>query len=128
MIVLDTHAWIWSVSGSEQLSRTAEKQISQSSVIGISAISCWEIAMLVSRNRLGLNQDVMDWIETALTLPKTRLLSLDPKIMVYSTRLPGDFHGDPADRFIASTCLVHGADLVSKDKKLLKWPHLNVLW
>ncbi len=84
--------------------------------------------MLVSRDRLGLNQDVIDWIETALTLPKIRFLPLDPKTLVYSTRLPGDFHGDPADRFIASSCLVHRADLISKDQKLLKWPHLKVIW
>ncbi len=128
MIVLDTHTWIWWVNESDKLSKRASNQITQASVIGISAISCWEVAMLVSKNRLGLNQDVMDWVETALTLPKVRFLPLDPKTLVYSTRLPGDFYGDPADRFIASTCLAHQANLISKDQKLLNWPHLKVIW
>ncbi len=128
MIVLDTHAWIWSASESTLLSKQAAREIDQAAEIGISAISCWEVAMLVSHNRLALNQDVMDWIKTALSLPKVRFLPLDPKTMVYSTRLPGDFHGDPADRFIAATCLIHGADLVSKDRKLQKWQHVKTIW
>lgn len=128
MIVLDTHAWIWYVNESGQLSDRAVERISESAAIGVCAISCWEVAMLVSHNRLALKQDVQYWIETALELPKIRFLPLEPRIMVMSTRLPGDFHGDPADRLIVSTCLFHVADLVTKDRKIQEWPHLNAVW
>ncbi len=128
MIVLDTHAWIWWVNESEQLSKKATEAINSATTLGICAISCWEIAMLVAKDRLGLNQNVMDWINLALTRPKTKLLTLDPRVLVTSTQLPGDFHGDPADRFIAASCLIHKAPLITKDKQIKNWPHLKVIW
>jgi PIN domain nuclease of toxin-antitoxin system len=128
MIVLDTHAWIGWVNESEQLSKKAAEAIHSASTLGICAISCWEIAMLVVKNRLRLNQEVMGWIDLALKRPKTRLLTLEPKIRVTSTQLPGDFHGDPADRFIAASYLIHKATLITKDKQISDWPHLKAIW
>jgi PIN domain nuclease of toxin-antitoxin system len=51
MIVLDTHIWIWWVHGDKQLSKSQTEvlQASEENVIGVSAISCWEIAKLVER-------------------------------------------------------------------------------
>ncbi|MFT5589011.1 MAG: PIN domain nuclease of toxin-antitoxin system [Bradyrhizobium sp.] len=54
MIVLDTHTLIWWVTGDEMLSDQAKKTIeSEMSLPGgqiiISAISAWEIAMLVEK-------------------------------------------------------------------------------
>ncbi|MFN6069393.1 MAG: type II toxin-antitoxin system VapC family toxin, partial [Pseudanabaena sp.] len=56
MIVLDTHIWIWWVHGDPKLSQTAKIAIEshESLAIGISVISCWEIAKLVEYNRLTL--------------------------------------------------------------------------
>ena len=70
MIVLDTHAWIWWVGESPDLSRRAKQAIAKADEIGVHAISCWEVAMLVSRKRLGLSMDVDDWIGEALRYPK----------------------------------------------------------
>jgi len=47
---------------------------------------------------------------------------------VLSTRLPGDFHGDPSDRLIVASSLVHKAPLVSKDEKIQSWQYLQVIW
>ena len=98
------------------------------SIIGIPAISCWEIAMLVSKNRIGLSMDVQILIDLAFQHPKTQLLPLSPEIAVLSTRLPGDFHGDPADRLIVASCLVHKTPLISKDEKIQKWGYLPIIW
>lgn len=121
MIILDTHAWIWWTNESTKLAARAKETIEQSDSIGISAISCWELAMLVAKGRLGLSMDVQVWIELALQRPKIILLPLTPEIAVLSTRLPGDFHGDPADRLIVASSLVHKAALVSKDEKPHKY-------
>ncbi len=49
MIVLDTHVWVWWVHGDERLTETQAEVIetNETNVIGVSAISCWEIAKLV---------------------------------------------------------------------------------
>jgi PIN domain nuclease of toxin-antitoxin system len=52
VIVLDTHALVWWVSGDPTLSKKAKNVIDRESAGGeiiISAISAWEIAMLVER-------------------------------------------------------------------------------
>ena len=128
MIILDTHAWLWWTNESTNLSTIAYKAIQEIDVIGIPAISCWEVAMLVSKSRIGLSMDVEIWLDFALQRPKVKLLPLIPEIAVLSTRLPGDFHGDPADRLIVASSLTHQAALISKDQKIHKWGYLQVIW
>jgi PIN domain nuclease of toxin-antitoxin system len=84
--------------------------------------------MLVSKNRIGLSMDVQIWLNLALQHPKIQLLPLTPEIAVLSTRLPGTFHGDPADRLIVSSSLVYKALLLSKDEKIQQWGYIRVIW
>ncbi|MBE9195555.1 MULTISPECIES: type II toxin-antitoxin system VapC family toxin [Synechocystis] len=128
MIVLDTHAWFWWLAESPEISRTALDFIQSSDVVGIPAISCWELAMLVSKERIQLSMDVQVWMDLAFQHPKVTLLPLTSEIAVLSTRLPGEFHGDPADRLIVATCLVNKSYLVTKDKKITSWNYLPVIW
>ena len=55
MIILDTHIWIWWIHDASLLSQKQIDEIKQSEtdIIGVSAISCWEIAKLVEYKRLG---------------------------------------------------------------------------
>jgi len=84
--------------------------------------------MLVEKKRLGLTLDVQVWIDLALQRPGVELLPLTPEVAVLSTRLPGDFHGDPADRLIVASSLSWNAPLVTKDKKILDWGFSTVCW
>jgi len=65
----------------------------------------------------------MDWVEDALSAPglSLSLIPLTPEIAIKSTRLPGNFHGDPADRILAATTQVMNAVLVTCDRKLLDY-------
>jgi len=62
MILLDTHAWLWWATQSKKLSPKAKKLIDKSDEIGVSVISCWEVAMLVEKGRLGFSIDLQEWI------------------------------------------------------------------
>lgn len=129
MIILDTHAWFfWVNDNPDLLSKPALEAIESEGTLGVSIISCWEIAMLVLKERLKLNLDVLNWIEQALKYPGIKSLPIDPQIAVLSTRLPGAFHGDPADRLIVATCMKHQAPLVSKDKQIQNWGNIHVIW
>ncbi len=128
MIILDTHAWVWWLTEDSKLSVKSTEAIENNSIIGIPAISCWELAMLVSKNRIRLSMDVQIWMDLAFQHSKVQLLPISPEIAVLSTRLPGEFHGDPADRLIVASCLVYKAPLISKDEKIQKWGYLPVIW
>jgi len=129
MIVLDTHVWFYWVNDSvDELSPKASQLIQSEDTLGVSIISCWEIAMLAAKERLKLSIDVQFWINRALKYPGVKLLNLNPEIMVLSTRLPGHFHGDPADRMIVATCMQYHSSLISKDKKIHSWGNINVIW
>jgi PIN domain nuclease of toxin-antitoxin system len=116
------------VNQSEKLSKNASQAISGADIIGIPAISCWEIAMLVDKARIRMSMDVQVWLNLALQYQNVQLLPLTPEIAVRSTRLPQGFHGDPADRLIVATSLVCKAHLVSKDDKIRQCRYLNVIW
>ncbi len=129
MIVLDTHIWIWWVDGSSQLTpRQRQHVVSHAGDgLGVSVISCWEVAKLVEMKRLVLSDSVTDWIAGALNYPGVRLLSLTPKIAIESTQLPGSFHRDPADQIIVATARVLDCPLLTADSKILQYPHAKKL-
>ena len=129
MIVLDTHTWVWWVHGDERLTRTQAEVIeaNETNVIGVSAISCWEIAKLVEYGRLELPCSLEEWFEEALSYPGICLLELTPEIAIESTQLPGEFHRDPADQMIVATARVYGCPLVTSDGRLLEYPHVETI-
>ena len=124
-LLLDTHVWLWLMTGTEdKLSLTALDRIDQASRAGhlkVSAISVWEVAMLEARGRIKLNQDCLQWVRRALSQPGTELVPLSPEIAVSSTRLPADFHGDPADRILVATAREWSLTLVTQNAKILDY-------
>lgn len=127
-IVLDTHALLWHAAESDRLSGRAMDVIAAADHLIVNAISAWEIAMLVAKGRLSLKYDVSVWVDLAGTLPKVSWVSLDPTLAVQSSRLPGAFHGDPADRMIAATAISLGAPVVTADKRIHEYPHVAAIW
>lgn len=129
MILLDTHIWIWWVHGDEHLNIRLADHLAQyeNQGLGISVISCWEVAKLVEYKRLELPCPVLEWFKQALNYPGIRLVELTPQIAFESTRLPGNFHRDPADQIIVATARIHNIPLASVDAKILAYPHVETL-
>lgn len=129
MIVLDTHIWVWWVHGDEHLNKqqTAWLQENEESGLGVSIISCWEVAKLVEYDRLTLPCPVAEWLDQALAYPGISLLELTPRIVVESTQLPKGFHKDPADQLIVATARILDCPLLTADAKILGYPHVSTL-
>src|ERR1700683_1694622 len=127
LILLDTHIWVWYVSGSDRLSTDKRRQL-DAVPKAVSAISCWEVAKLVERKRLGLSISVNAWIGQALAPSGINLLPLEPEIAVLSTQLPGAFHKDPADQIIMATSLFFDIPVATNDDKILSYPKAKLLW
>jgi PIN domain nuclease of toxin-antitoxin system len=128
MILLDTHAWVWWVNESAELPANMLQVILTHGEegLGVSIISCWEVAKLVERGRLQLTMSVEQWIEQALAFPGVQLLELTPRIVVESTQLPGEFHRDPADQMIVATARIYNIPLLTMDGKLLEYPYVKI--
>lgn len=124
LLLLDTHALVWSMNDNPKLGSNAKEAIRlayRQNCARISAITPWEIALLVGKNRLNLGKDVLVWIREVLALPGVRLAPLEPEIAVESTRLPWLMHPDPADRILVATARHLGATLVTADAALLEF-------
>ena len=131
MIVLDTHTWIWFVSNPELVSNKAKKFINKAikkKGILISSISAWEVALLVLKKRLVLTVDVSDWIMKSEALPFIKFIPVSNSIAVKSVNQLEPIHSDPADRIIIATAISLGVPLVTKDEKILKYPHVQTIW
>jgi PIN domain nuclease of toxin-antitoxin system len=131
VIVLDTHAWVWWVNGTSILSRKAHRAIGQAAraaAVFVSSISVWEVAQLVSKQRLELEMSVESWVAKSDAMPFLHFVPVDNSIFIKSVQLPGDFHKDPADRIIVATATVLGFPLVTRDRRILKYPHVKTLW
>ena len=133
MILLDTHVLVWAAEGDRRLGETARATIEETrrkDRTGVSAITPWEIALLVERDRLRLTMELGAWIQTVLQAPGIDLLPIKPRIAIDSVRLPGRFHADPADRLIIATARRWGTPLLTADRAILAYAaegHVQVI-
>lgn len=123
-LLLDTHAAVWIVED-QPLANEAVEAVDAAyqagSTVFVSAISAWEIGLLVARNRLTLVARPERWFQRLLGIPGVRLAPLSPDILIASSFLPGTPPRDPADRIILATARDLGATLITRDRLLLKY-------
>ena len=120
MILLDTCALIFDALSPERLSEVARRALDGGEARGSLAcadISLWEIAMLVSKNRLDPGTDSATFSRLVLEARGVQVLPITPEIAIKSTRVDVA-QGDPADRLIAATARAHNAVLVTVDQRL----------
>lgn len=131
MVLLDTHALIWWMTNVKRLSKKARSMIEEESKKGsvvISAISIWEIAMLVKKGKVAFSVDpelFLDHLESEI---QVKILPVSARIARLSVSLPHADHNDPADRMIVATAMVYRAVLVTKDKKIRQWKDAETAW
>ncbi len=131
MIILDTHVWLWWLHTPNLLSSAAAQRIKKEEElcgIRVSAISVWEIAVKVQIKKLVLPLDMETWYFSASSYPGLTIEPLYPLDAIESTRLPGSFHKDPADRIIVALSRRYAVPLVTCDQKILDYDHVQTLW
>jgi PIN domain nuclease of toxin-antitoxin system len=129
VIVLDTHAWLWWLAAPERLSDAARKAIDQASSIGVSTLSAWEIATLVTRGRMSLDRDVSLWVRQGLADARIESLAPSATVAVAAGLLDaGSFPGDPVDRLIYATARSAGATLITRDEAIRAFDSVSTLW
>ena len=121
----DTHALVWAMENDPHLPAAARRVAQQTHENAVCGISLWEVACLVDKKRLGFSIPLADWMEEVVR--RVTILDINGQIAARCYAL-GKFHGDPADRIIVATALVHGLTIVTKDEKISRHAKVNTLW
>ncbi len=125
MIVLDSHAWFWWINQEYQrLSMDTRKIIQTADQVGVSPVSCYELALAHQKGRLEFSLLPEKWFAFALHGSGIKLLPLNEAIALRAVAL-SDIHRDPFDRIIIATALQLDAKLVSVDGHFPKYPELK---
>lgn len=122
-MLLDTHIWYrW--LGVNDLPVRLIRQLENADELFVSAISCWELAQLVKRNRIQLTMPLEHWIELASM--NIEILPITKEIAMLAEQLE-NHHKDPADRFIIATSVFHQIPVISLDTIFPKYIEIQTL-
>ena len=125
MIVLDTHIWLWWVNEDwQKIKPIWRSRIEQCAQVGVSAISCFEVAWLDRHDRIELPCPITDWFQMALDGSDIMLLPITPEIARCAANLT-QHHSDPQDRLIIATALAQTGKLISADTKFALYEELS---
>lgn len=131
-LVLDTHAVIWYLAGSKQLSNIARTIITTEEKNGgsifLSAISLVEVVYLAERGRLP--SAALQSLEDALTDPTGSMVvaPLDGAVARAVQKISRVAVPDMPDRIIAATALHLNAELVTRDHRLQAALKNRAIW
>ncbi|MDF5717935.1 MAG: PIN domain-containing protein [Rhizonema sp. NSF051] len=115
VIILDTHIWIWFINQEFDLFPTHWREVIETAeLVGISPVSCYEVALAQQRGRLKLPCTADRWFQQALEQTGITLFPVTAEIAYQAVSL-SLVHKDPFDRLIIATALVYKAKLASID-------------
>jgi prevent-host-death family protein len=122
-LLLDTHAWLWTLEGLDgTLSDAARALLARASAHGrlfVSDVSFWEASLLFARGRAVPPTDPALWLERAAQAPGLQPLPVTRDVFVRSNQLPGAWHADPADRLLLAQAERAGLTLLTCDRALI---------
>jgi PIN domain nuclease of toxin-antitoxin system len=125
--LLDTNAFLWSVSEPGRLTRQARQIIEDAgNQIVMSHVSAWEIVIKFNLGKLKLPERPSKFIPQQLAIASMTMLSIDLRHIFKSTDLPL-LHKDPFDRLLVAQALVEGIPIISSDAMLQRYD-VDVIW
>jgi PIN domain nuclease of toxin-antitoxin system len=123
-ILLDTHIWIWYLSGSARFPKRYRESLNRdNNQIWLSPISVWETLILAEKGKLSLKPEPISWIQQSLKRWPIKEAPLNIQVSIRSRQLDLP-HQDPADRFISATALIYDLTLMTIDERLISAPWL----
>lgn len=124
MILLDSHIWFWWINQDHsRISRQMANAIETADRVGVSAVSCFELALAHRKGRLELPCPPREWFGFALDPSGVELIPLTPAIAERAVALT-EIHKDPFDRIIIASALEYAAELMSVDAAFGNYPEL----
>jgi PIN domain nuclease of toxin-antitoxin system len=125
VLLLDTHAWIWTVEGdTHRVGRRSRRILAQAEAreaVRVSPATLFEIVALYTAGRLRLAQPAEQWIDESLDCPGVRLVELTRAVAVDAGFIPRIALADPLDRLLVATARQLDATLVTSDAGILAY-------
>ena len=121
MILLDTQALVWLMEGSSELGAKAAQAEADSADVAVSAMSFWEISLLVSRKRLSLSLPLEQWAAKVAQEAAIDILPVTGSIAIDAGCMPGYKHRDPGDLIVIATARALGCPVMTSDGRMLAY-------
>jgi len=123
-LLLDTCAMLWFAEGSSRLSEQARKAVEDPAAeVCVSVISAMELACLVDRNRIRLQEHWRIWWHKQLEVNGWTCLPITLDVAEEAYSLPEPIHRDPSDRILIATARLGSMSIVTGDDLILNYPH-----
>lgn len=123
-LLIDTHIALWLDSG-ERLRPSTRALIDDcwqnGGAILLSAISAWEIALLVDMERIELDLPVDAWVQRFVERPGVEAAPLSHRAASRAYQLHPFEHRDPADRLLIATAIERSCPLVTYDERIVRF-------
>ena len=117
-VLMDTHAFLWSITGDDRLSKTAEEIfLNPDNNLYFSAASFWEICIKLSLGKLSLKRGWFKTIQEEMRINAVQWLPVEMQHCVELTKLPFH-HRDPFDRMLIAHAMAEDLQLLSRDGRL----------
>lgn len=113
-ILLDTHAWTWSLSSDSRVSSAALAEIAGADLVLVSPISFFEISQKVRLGKWPEMAPFVGRLDAILAEQGGTPASFTPEICLRAGLIDWD-HRDPFDRLILATAQVMNVALISAD-------------
>ena len=121
-MLVDTRVLVWYRSGDRRLGENANRAIDEALKADeamVSAISFWEMGVLIQMGRFELGEDLFDWRREVLN-GGLKELQVNEEIAL-TARLLSFQHGGTADRLIVASSIYSGVTLLAADEMILGW-------
>lgn len=114
-LLLDTHAFLWFITGNSKLSRTARLLIDDlANDKFVSIVSLWEIAIKFGLGRLDLSDKFEVLFPNQLIINGFEQLPIENEHLYEFIKLP-HHHSDPFDRLLIAQTIAEKMSVVSVD-------------
>ncbi len=114
-ILLDTHIFLWFISGDAQLSTDVRDAIRDpDNEVYLSAVSVWEAIVKYQLGKLPLPEHPETYLPKQRDLPQIVSLALDESSVAQLAKLP-PLHRDPFDRMLICQALQNGLTIATVD-------------
>jgi PIN domain nuclease of toxin-antitoxin system len=121
MVLLDTHVWVWWLTGLPQLPSRYRRELENLPAPPfLSVISLWEVSILIEKSRLILQPSPQKWVASASRSDAVQLVQITAAISDELFSLPASLPRDPADRLIAATARALDVPVLTMDRAMLR--------
>lgn len=120
-LLLDTHIFLWFISGSTQLSTTFRDSIQDSdNDVYLSVVSLWECIIKYQLGKLPLPESPELYLPKQRELHRIDSLAVDETSVAQLIQLPS-LHRDPFDRLLICQALEHDLTIVTADAAVMAY-------